>query len=67
MFRVEIIDVPPATEITLAVPEGESLKSVEELLGTRTESSTSSSTVASGWILDILERSRTLAPFEHSQ
>jgi hypothetical protein len=31
-FRLELVDVPPAEEITLAVPLGESAKDVEELL-----------------------------------
>lgn len=32
-LRLELVDVPPATEITLTVPEGESAKNVEHLLG----------------------------------
>src|SRR5512132_556712 len=31
-FRLELVDVPPAREITLAVPQGESAKDVEALL-----------------------------------
>jgi hypothetical protein len=34
-FRLELVDVPPAKEITLAVPLGESAKNVEELLALR--------------------------------
>lgn len=32
-LRLELVDVPPATEITLTIPEGESAKNVEHLLG----------------------------------
>ena len=56
-FRLELVDVPPATEITLTVPEGESSKNVEDLLGARVGSSApaSKSAQASELILDILE------------
>ena len=57
-FRLRLVDVPPATEITLAVAEGESNKNVEDLLGARSQSDqpTSRSTLASELILDILDQ-----------
>jgi hypothetical protein len=57
-FRLELIDVPPAVEITLTVPEGESTKDVEALLGVAkggTEQPESRSAQARERILDILD------------
>ena len=55
-FRLELVDVPPAREITLAVPAGDSAKDVETLLGaTRGDTTTSRSAQADELILDILE------------
>jgi hypothetical protein len=55
-FRLELVDVPPAEEITRLVPAGESTKDVEELLGvTTTRSDASRSARATELILDILE------------
>lgn len=56
-FRLELVDVHPAQEITLVTPAGESAKDVEALLGYKVETSTptSRSAEASELILDILE------------
>jgi len=56
-FRLELVDVPPATEITLIVPEGESTKNVEDLLGAKGSGNApeSKSGKARELILDILE------------
>ena len=55
-YRLELVDVPPATEITLAVPQGESTKDVEDLLGVATgKSEASKSTRARESILDLLD------------
>lgn len=56
VFRLALVDVPPATEITLLVAEGVSSKDVEHLLGARSEAAPASrSAEASELILDILE------------
>lgn len=56
-FRLELVDVPPAVEITLAVELGASTKDVEDLLGQRAggNSEPSRSSQARDLILDILE------------
>jgi hypothetical protein len=57
-LRLELVDVPPATEITLTIPEGESAKNVEHLLGGGPGTSTmpeSKSGRARELILDILD------------
>ena len=55
-FRLELVDVPPAVEITLAVPDGESTKDVESLLGVvKKGASMSASALARELILTILE------------
>lgn len=55
-FRLMLVDVPPATEITLTVAEGESLKDVEDLLGARGAAAAASrSNQARELILDILD------------
>jgi predicted transcriptional regulator len=58
VFRLELVDVPPATEITLAVAQGDSDKDVEALLGRGRGGgeSASRSAQARELILDILER-----------
>jgi hypothetical protein len=56
VYRLELVDVAPATEITLAVPQGNSTKDVEALLGvTKATSDTSKSALARGMILDLLD------------
>jgi hypothetical protein len=57
-FRLEIVDVPPAQEITLAVPAGVSTKDVAALLGATTTATTntSRSAQAAALILDVLEQ-----------
>ena len=55
-FRLELIDVPPATEITLAIPDGDSHKDVEQLLGNKSDTSPSRSMAACDLILDVLEQ-----------
>ena len=52
-LRLELVDVPPAVEITLAVPAGDSAKNVEDLLGATKAESRSSQ--ARDLILDTLE------------
>jgi hypothetical protein len=60
-YRLELVDVPPAVEITLLVPEGESMKDVEDLLGARSGStSKSKSAAAREMILDLLEEGQVL-------
>lgn len=56
-FRLELVDVHPAREITLVTPAGESQKDVEALLGGKPghDAPTSRSAEASELILDILE------------
>jgi len=56
-FRQELVEVPPATEITLTVPEGESTKDVEALLGAIRNAAApeSKSGKARELILDILD------------
>ena len=55
-YRLELRDVPPATEITCLVPEGESTKDVEQLLVGKTGSEPASkSAKARELILDILD------------
>jgi predicted transcriptional regulator len=57
-FRLELVDVPPAIEITLAVENGASTKDVEDLLGPRNgggDREPSRSDQARDLILDILE------------
>jgi hypothetical protein len=62
-FRLELVDVPPATEITRLVPAGESTKNVEELLGVKSgggstgsaEAKTSHSAEAREQIIDLLD------------
>ena len=57
VLRLQLVDVPPATEITLTVAEGDSMKNVDDLLGARAGSSApaSKSARATDLILDILE------------
>lgn len=56
-YRIELVDVPPAKDITRVVPIGESTKSVETLLaGSRSEKPSSRSNEAAQLILGILER-----------
>jgi hypothetical protein len=58
-FRLELVDVPPAVEITRLVPAGESTKDVEALLGgggNGGAESSSKSEQARDLMLDILER-----------
>jgi hypothetical protein len=55
-FRLELVDVPPAKEITLAVAEGESGKDVEDLLAAASGGAQGSkSAKARELILDLLE------------
>jgi hypothetical protein len=54
-FRLELVDVPPAVEITLAVEEGASTKDVEDLLGPRAKQTESKSAQARELLLDILD------------
>jgi len=56
-FRLELVDVAPAEEITLLVPAGVSTKNVEALLGGKrdTDAPANRSAEASELILDILE------------
>ncbi|MBA3843318.1 MAG: AAA family ATPase [Actinobacteria bacterium] len=55
-FRLHLVDVPPAVEITLAIEEGASSKDVEDLLGPRTSAAEpSKSARARELILDILD------------
>jgi hypothetical protein len=57
-FRLELVDVPPATEITLAVGQGESLKDVEELLAAASNGKAvpaNKSAAARETLLDILD------------
>lgn len=63
-FRIELVDVPPAVEITLAVENGTSTKDVEDLLGPRTGGSAepSRSDRARDLILEILEQDGTRNP-----
>lgn len=57
-LRLELVDVPPATEITLTVPEGDSAKNVEHLLGGMKLNTApeSKSARARELILDILDQ-----------
>lgn len=57
MYRLDLVDVPPAEEITLAVPLGESTKDVETLLAVSNGSvaPTSRSGQARELILDVLD------------
>jgi hypothetical protein len=57
-FRLELVDVPPATEITLAIGQGESSKDVEELLAAASSGKAvpaSKSAAARELLLDILD------------
>jgi hypothetical protein len=55
-FRLELVDVPPAEEITLLAPVGASAKDVEDLLGVKASKSDASKTGrARELILDILD------------
>jgi hypothetical protein len=56
-FRLTLVDVPPAVEITLAVSEGDSTKDVEDLLGPPNGNGgeQSRSSQATELILEILE------------
>lgn len=56
-IRLELVDVPPAEEITIAIEEGASTKDVEDLLGPRkSDKEPSKSAAARELILDILDR-----------
>ena len=57
-YRLELVDVPPATEITLVIDAGESSKDVEHLLGATSSHSApeSKSAKARELILDILDQ-----------
>lgn len=55
-YRLNLIDVPPAAEITLTIPEGASNKNVEDLLAGTTSAPTSKSSQAKDLILSILEQ-----------
>ena len=54
-YRLELVDVPPAVEITLLVAAGKSTKNVEQLLGVKRSTGGSRSDEARDLILDILE------------
>ncbi len=56
-LRLELVDVLPATEITLTIPEGESAKNVEHLLGGNKGAGApeSKSAQARDLILDVLD------------
>lgn len=56
-LRLELVDVPPATEITLTIPEGDSAKNVEHLLSGQKPglAPESKSARARELILDILD------------
>ena len=56
-FRLELVNIPPAVEITLAVEQGASSKDVEDLLGNRSSAAEQSrSDQAYTLILDVLEQ-----------
>lgn len=57
VYRLELVDVPPAREITLAVSAGDSTKDVETLLAANSRDGvTSRSAAAREAILDLLEQ-----------